>query len=109
MQNLKIISVKNWLNCKPEDRKSLIEKSIIEESSKHKEMTKFIEAVEYQKELKSFQEAMKPEDYFEAWQCYEDQQKMYAQCIKKSGLINKSCKMFPKYKDVLLGYINVPL
>lgn len=98
--SMKIINIKEWLQCKPEDRKALLQKAEVE-------MEKFITVWNLQEELSSFKEKLSPEKHWNIWETYENQLKVSAKIIRGNRSIGRMAKLYPEYKNKLELYVSL--
>ncbi len=97
-----ILNINEYLACKtPEEAKALRLRSKVNTD----DMKEFVDTCKKQEELKTFQEAMPAQQYFELWVGYESKLKVKANSIKKNNTIRRSCEAYPEYKNILETHI----
>ncbi|MGJ0429617.1 hypothetical protein [Methylobacter sp.] len=96
-----IININEWLACKPEDRKALLQRTKVDNN----DMREFVESWNKQEVLKESSQDMPADKYLEIWNYYENKMRVKANSIKKNNKIDMACKAYPEYKDALQTYI----
>lgn len=96
------LNINEYLACKtPEEARALRLRSKVSTQ----DMKEFVATCKKQEELKTWQEAMSNQQYFELWIGYENELKVRANAIKKNNSLRISCEAYPEYKNILETHI----